>query len=509
MILEEQYVVAFDVETSGPDFEKNALLSIGASLQNGNGEEVDYFSVNIEMPEGTVFDEDCKRDFWDKNPGALGVVLKDAISPEKAMTAFGEFLRKIETLPNELLIISDNPSFDIAWIDTYLGKYLGRRPLRYSEEGKYRMVWDSVTMQKTWLCFRDRIHTLLPPSKHRDLLGLESAYPHDHTPLNDARTIANFFIQSRKQMREFIEILPKKKEPKTIKILEHDPAWLDAYSDEESLIKESLGGICLDIHHIGSTSIPGLLAKPIIDILLVVPESQDPESLDHALARVGYKYKGNYNLPFRRMYGKKEPYEIYLHAHEVGSAEIDLNLKFRDTVRADASLIKIYGALKASIISTDSSHSKLSSTGITTYNLHKNGFIVDVLRKSGFEGICPRLCTQEEEWEAYKFVQGTLLGSDDISEESKTLQHVVLYKGTEIVAAAGFDMTPPNSFIKFIGPVGKSISDSESAMYTSYLLGFLEEWARRSKISLINTGIDGGDIFSKYTKIGSNLIKVL
>ena len=122
--------------------------------------------------------------------------------------------------------------------------------------------------------------------------------------------------------------------------------------------------------HVGSTSVPSLASKPIIDIIVVLEDYVVP---DEILQSIGYKYKGEYNLPLRRMYDKKAPMVVYLHVHEKSNSEISLNTMFRDYLIANEDARNEYAALKKSIAS-DSANSQLVSTGITQYNLYKNDF---------------------------------------------------------------------------------------------------------------------------------------
>ena len=195
-------------------------------------------------------------------------------------------------------------------------------------------------------------------------------------------------------MQNFIESHPTSKPARTIQVVAYDPRWIEIFSEEARQIKAALREACFDVIHVGSTSVPGLVSKPVIDIITVVPEEH---VADQTLASIGYRYKGEYNLPLRRMYGKKGELEVYLHVHEIGSSEIDLNVKFRDYLRENPELRMEYGNFKKQIISMNPSHAKLGNTWISSYNLRENDFIQKVLQEAGFKGVCVRLCTQVSE----------------------------------------------------------------------------------------------------------------
>lgn len=104
------------------------------------------------------------------------------------------------------------------------------------------------------------------------------------------------------------------------------------------------------VEHIGSTSVPGLAAKPVIDVLLGAGSLGDIESRIPALGERGYSYvpKYEHELPQRRYFVKSSttPFRIHLHAVERGTRLWQEHLAFRDALRADASLCAQYQSLK-------------------------------------------------------------------------------------------------------------------------------------------------------------------
>src|SRR5215470_1881184 len=73
-----------------------------------------------------------------------------------------------------------------------------------------------------------------------------------------------------------------------ITLADYDPAWPELFAREASRIRAALGGLAIQVEHVGSTSVDGLVAKPIIDILLAVPDSSDERAYVPALEAVGY-----------------------------------------------------------------------------------------------------------------------------------------------------------------------------------------------------------------------------
>ena len=81
-----------------------------------------------------------------------------------------------------------------------------------------------------------------------------------------------------------------------IEVVEYDPTWPKLFELEAERIKQVLGYNCIEIHHIGSTSIPGLSAKPIIDILPVVRDIQEVDKATKVMESLGYEAKGEYGM---------------------------------------------------------------------------------------------------------------------------------------------------------------------------------------------------------------------
>lgn len=104
------------------------------------------------------------------------------------------------------------------------------------------------------------------------------------------------------------------------------------------------GRCLLRCRHVGSTSVEGLSAQPIIDIILVTNNLQQTGKL--LTEKLGYRYKGEYNLLLRDLYGKKDKWEIYLHVHLTWNEEIRLNVSFRNYLRSHPDAKKTYEAMK-------------------------------------------------------------------------------------------------------------------------------------------------------------------
>src|SRR6516162_6015022 len=120
-----------------------------------------------------------------------------------------------------------------------------------------------------------------------------------------------------------------------ITLADYDPGWPVLFAREAARIRAVLGAAAVRVEHVGSTSVPGLAAKPIIDMLLAVPDSADEPAYVPALEDAGYVLSIREPDWFEHRLFKGPDTDINLHVFTVGSAEIDQMLMFRDWLRAD------------------------------------------------------------------------------------------------------------------------------------------------------------------------------
>lgn len=133
-----------------------------------------------------------------------------------------------------------------------------------------------------------------------------------------------------------------------IEVVDFRESWVDDFSQEKMLIQSALNeSNVAAIHHIGSTSVKGLCAKPIIDILIEVKclEKLDDES--HLMESLGYLAKGEFGISGRRYFQKGGVQRSYqVHAFLVGSQEAKRHLAFKDYLIAFPNIASEYASLK-------------------------------------------------------------------------------------------------------------------------------------------------------------------
>jgi GrpB-like predicted nucleotidyltransferase (UPF0157 family) len=121
----------------------------------------------------------------------------------------------------------------------------------------------------------------------------------------------------------------------------HD-AWSAAYERERARIAAAIGEHVLGIEHVGSTSIPDVPAKPILDILVGVEDFDRARVCVEPMAAIGYDYRGENGIPRRHYFVKGEPRTHHLHMVEVGSDAWSTTLRFRDLLRTHSDLASEY-----------------------------------------------------------------------------------------------------------------------------------------------------------------------
>jgi GrpB-like predicted nucleotidyltransferase (UPF0157 family) len=131
-----------------------------------------------------------------------------------------------------------------------------------------------------------------------------------------------------------------------IALAEYNPEWPEHFMREAKRIQTALGDRALRIEHIGSTSIPGLPAKPIIDILLVVTDSADEPSYVPALEAAGFVLRIREPEWHEHRLLKGPDIDLNLHVFTVGSVEIDRVLLLRDRLRNDPAERQFYEQTK-------------------------------------------------------------------------------------------------------------------------------------------------------------------
>jgi GrpB-like predicted nucleotidyltransferase (UPF0157 family) len=128
-----------------------------------------------------------------------------------------------------------------------------------------------------------------------------------------------------------------------IVIADYDASWPERFEAERGRIAAALGPVALRIEHIGSTAVPGLAAKPIVDVLVAVADPEDELAFGPALVDAGYELR--VREPGHRMFRTPER-DVHVHVWAREDPEVDKYLRFRDRLRASAPDRAAYEHLK-------------------------------------------------------------------------------------------------------------------------------------------------------------------
>ncbi len=135
--------------------------------------------------------------------------------------------------------------------------------------------------------------------------------------------------------------------PEPVQIVDYDPRWPVTFARLAAVIRDGLGPLLLRIEHVGSTAVPGLPAKPIVDMDAVIPAGADPAAAIAALRPLGYTHEGDLGISGREAFAAPEgapAHHLYVCAAD--SPELARHMAFRDFLRAHPRSARRYGELK-------------------------------------------------------------------------------------------------------------------------------------------------------------------
>ncbi len=159
-----------------------------------------------------------------------------------------------------------------------------------------------------------------------------------------------------------------------VEVVSYDSHWAESFQYERGRLCEVLGPLAVAIEHIGSTSVPGLAAKPVLDILVGARPFPLSEDTLRALATLGYEYRGDGGAPGEQFF-RTNPRTRHLRVVEFGSQGWQRCLRFRDYLRDHPESARAYEALKWDLASRHRDNRELYTKG-------KRAFIEDILRKA-------------------------------------------------------------------------------------------------------------------------------
>lgn len=188
----EKVLFAVDIEGSGASVSKNGIVAIGWCVGDLKGNVLEKRRVSVKL-QNRLFEPRCVNQYWTKPEQAaqLQVFLREAVDPYEAIRLFMSAVDSFED-KYDVTILSDNPAYDIAWLNSYIDTFLGRNPLLYQKD---QTTYRGVAEPKAWAMSRKmRAQPSGSWSFNMDkynagLEDLKRTAPHDHWPENDAEAI--------------------------------------------------------------------------------------------------------------------------------------------------------------------------------------------------------------------------------------------------------------------------------------------------------------------------------
>ena len=136
--------------------------------------------------------------------------------------------------------------------------------------------------------------------------------------------------------------------PLHVTIVDPDPSWAPRFELEAALLRGALGSRLIEIHHFGSTAVPGLAAKPIVDIAIVV-EGEPADLALEPLRAIGYVHRRRTHRDDLLFLGKGDGHEVHLQVFGVGNPEVRRLLRLRDYLRSHPEESQRYADLKRAL----------------------------------------------------------------------------------------------------------------------------------------------------------------
>jgi len=191
----------------------------------------------------------------------------------------------------------------------------------------------------------------------RDYLRQDTAVAKRYVELKRALaekhgTDINGYTEGKTEFTEVVIGRARAGPPIAVRIVDYDPRWPEMYADERARVVEAAGGWLVNIQHVGSTAVPGLAAKPVVDMMAAVSSLADAKHIIEPLAALGYDYVPEYEveMPERRYFRKgrrgSDGDKYHLHVVELGGEFWRRHLAFRDYLRTHADAVRQYAELK-------------------------------------------------------------------------------------------------------------------------------------------------------------------
>jgi len=174
-------------------------------------------------------------------------------------------------------------------------------------------------------------------------------------------------------------MMPADASTRPVVVVEYDEAWPRLFENLRAHVWPAVGDVALAVEHVGSTSVPGLCAKPIIDMTVIVAARHLVPQAIERLGLIGYRHRGNLGIDDREAF--EWPQDLarhHLYVCPAGTTSLRNQLTLRDYLRAHPDVAVEYGALKKAL-------ARQFPREIDSYVAGKTDFIVSMLRRAGLD----------------------------------------------------------------------------------------------------------------------------
>jgi GrpB-like predicted nucleotidyltransferase (UPF0157 family) len=142
-------------------------------------------------------------------------------------------------------------------------------------------------------------------------------------------------------------------EKREIVVVDYDPCWPEKFLKHAVILSQALGSNTLAVEHVGSTSVPGLAAKPIIDIIVLVQDAGDESAYLSALLEAGYRLRVRESDWHQHRMLRTPQLDVHVHIFSSGCVEVRRQLAFRDRLRINIEDRLLYESVKRSLAKQD------------------------------------------------------------------------------------------------------------------------------------------------------------
>ncbi|MEZ4525615.1 MAG: GrpB family protein [Desulfobacterales bacterium] len=163
-----------------------------------------------------------------------------------------------------------------------------------------------------------------------------------------------------------------------VRLIPYHAEWKRIFEHEKSCLQAAIGMYVLDIQHVGSTSVPQMVAKPIIDIAIAVRNFEEARACIRPIEDLGYEYRGENGIPRRHFFAKGNPRTHHIHMNEIDGQDWKEQILFRDYLTRNRQAAQKYAAIKKEL-------ARRYPTDRLSYTDGKGAFIKSVLQLARHE----------------------------------------------------------------------------------------------------------------------------